>query len=379
MTSASDVPATNGSAAPEALVVEDVADTSTVKWLIDGYDRWARSEGIPIIEDVAIDLTAIETAPWARMGVDGAFAHSHARGDLCNMYVLDLAPGAATERVHHLFEAIHFVLSGQGSTVVEGPDGAKRSFEWGTGSLFCLPLNAPYRIYNSSGRERARIAVCSNLPMVMKQFRNEAFVFGTDTVFPERWGDERFYRGEGTFIPTREQRHMWETNLVPNVLTFDHLTVSPARGKGSANIQFVLGETTMRGHISEVGVGDYKKAHIHEAGAHIVQLGDEGYSLYWKQGEEPRRVDWKFGMLHSPDDDEWHQHFNVSDRPGRYLPLGYGGFRYPFSRANRANILHSYKTKSDIQIEYEDEDPAIRRLFGEERRAWQAARISRTS
>ncbi len=97
------------------------------------------------------------------------------------------------------------------------------------------------------------------------------------------------------------------------------------------NIQFVLGETTMRGHLSEVGVGNYKMAHIHGDGAHIVQLGDEGYSLYWREGEEPRRVDWKFGMLHSPGNDEWHQHFNVSDRPGRYLPLGYGGYRYPFT------------------------------------------------
>ena len=72
-------------------------------------------------------------------------------------------------------------------------------------------------------------------------------------------------------------------------------------------------------------------AHIHGDGAHIIQLGDEGYSLYWREGEEPRRVDWKFGMLHSPGNDEWHQHFNVSDRPGRYLPLGYGGYRFPFT------------------------------------------------
>jgi len=134
----------------------------------------------------------------------------------------------------------------------------------------------------------------------------------------------------------------------------------------------------MRGHMSEVGVGNYKMAHIHGDGAHIIQLGDEGYSLYWRDGEEPRRVDWKFGMLHSPGNDEWHQHFNVSDRPGRYLPLGYGGYRYPFTNANRANILHSYAEKSKIQIEYEDEDPSIRRLFEEERAKW-AARHRRES
>jgi mannose-6-phosphate isomerase-like protein (cupin superfamily) len=346
------------------------ADLSKVRWLIDGYQVWAEGEGIPIVEDVAIDLATMETERWARMGVDGAFAHSHARGDYCSMYVLDIPPGGATERVHHLFEAIYFVLDGVGSTVVEGPDEQSRSFEWGRASLFCLPLNAPYRLYNSSGRHRARIAVCANAPFVFKQFRNDTFIFGTEARFPERWTEDRFFRGEGVFIPTREQRHMWETNLVANVLEFEHMTASPHRGTGSQNIQFVFGETTMRGHMSEVGVGNYKMAHIHDAGAHIVQLGDEGYSLYWREGEEPRRVDWTFGLLHSPDDDEWHQHFNISDRPGRYLPLGWGGYRYPFSIANRRNILHSYEKPSRIQIEYEDEDPAIRELFNEERARW---------
>lgn len=348
-------------------------DTASVKWLIDGYLTWLAAEGVPIVEGPAVDLTAVETGPWARMGVAGAFVHTHARGDLCSLYVLDIPPGGATTEVHHLYEAVHFVIAGQGSTVVEGPGGEQRSFEWGRASLFCLPLNARYRLFNASGERPARIAVVTNLPMVMKQFRNDDFVFGTSTPFAERWGEERFYRGEGVFIPTREQRHMWETNLIPNVETFDRLTPSPHRGEGSANIQFVLGETTMAAHISAVGVGNYKMAHIHGDGTHIIQIGDGGYSLYWKQGEEPRRVDWKFGMLHSPGNSEWHQHFNVSDTPGRYLPISYGGYRYPFTQANRANIMHSYQQRSAIQIEYEDEDPAIRALFNEERAKWLAA------
>jgi mannose-6-phosphate isomerase-like protein (cupin superfamily) len=345
-------------------------DHDQVRWLIDGYQQWVEQEGVPIVEDVAVDLLGVGTTPWARMGVDGAFVHTHSRGDLCSLYILDLPPGGATEPIHHLYEAVHFVLDGQGNTVVEGPSGDQRTFEWGTGSLFCLPLNARYRLFNSSGQSRARIAVVTNLPMVMKQFRNEAFVFDTPWTFAERWGEERFYRGEGVFIPTREMRHMWETNLIPNVLTFDRLTPSPIRGAGSENIQFVLGETTMASHISAVGPGNYKKAHIHRDGVHIIQLGDAGYSLYWREGEEPRRVDWKFGMLHSPGNDEWHQHFNVGDRPGRYLPISYGGYRFPFTQANRANIMHDYAQRSRIQIEYEDEDPRVRRMFDAEREAW---------
>lgn len=344
---------------------------NAVKWLIDGYQAWAEGEGIPIVEDRAVDLLAVETKPWARFGVGGAFVHTHSRGDFCCLYLRDLPPGGSTLPQHHLYEEVVFVVEGTGSTVVEGRSGTKRSFEWGPGSLFCLPLNATYRFFNASGRRRARLAAVADLPMVMKQFRNADFVFATPYEFTERWGEERYYRGDGTFIPTREMRNMWEANLIPDLRTFDRLTDSPNRGAGSRNIQFVLGETTMAAHVSEVGAGNYKKAHVHGAGAHIIQLSDGGYSLYWHEGDPAlRRVDWKFGMLHSPGDDEWHQHFNVADGGGRYLAIGYGGYRYPFTQANRRNILHHYEIKSRMQIEYEDEDPRIRRIFDEERRKW---------
>ena len=343
-----------------------------VNWLNDGYRQWAEREGIPIVEDLAIDLEAVETAPWGRFNCNGAFVHTTGRGDLCNLYLRDLPPGGSTSPRHHLYEEAIFVVDGIGSTVVEGPSGTRRSFEWGQGSLFCLPLNATYRFHNSSGTKRARLAAVSNLPMVMKQFRSDGFVFDTPYEFTDRWGEERFYRGDGKFIPTREMRNMWEANLIPDLRTFDRLTDSPNRGKGSRNIQFILGETTMAAHISEVGVGDYKKAHIHEAGAHIIQMSDGGYSLYWREGQRDfTRVDWKYAMFHSPSDDEWHQHFNVSDRGGRYLAMGYGGYRFPFTRANRRNILHHYEIKSPIQIEYEDEDPRIREIFERERSKWQ--------
>jgi mannose-6-phosphate isomerase-like protein (cupin superfamily) len=345
---------------------------NAIRWLIDAYQEWVEGEGVPIVTDAAVDLPAVETGPWPRMGVDGAIVHLHSRGDLCSLYIVDIPAGGSTNELRHMYEAVYLVLDGQGSTVVEGPEGTIRRFEWGPASLFALPMNAPYRLHNSSGRNRARVAVVSNLPMVMKQFRDEEFVFATERQFPERWGEERFYRGEGVFTENFEMRHMWETNLIPDVLSFDRMVDSPNRGAGSSNIQFVLGESTMRAHISAVGVGDYKKAHIHGEGVHIIQLGAAGYSLYWFAGQEPRRVDWKFGMLHAPADREWHQHFNVGDTPGRYLPVSYGNFRYPFTKANVANALHRYEVKSEIQIEYEDEDPGIRELFEVERARWRA-------
>jgi mannose-6-phosphate isomerase-like protein (cupin superfamily) len=348
--------------------------SSDVRWLIDGYLEWLGTERVPICEDNAIDLVTVPTGRWERMGVDAAFVHLTARDDQCSLYVLDLAPGENTRTVRHMYEALYFVLEGNGAVVVERNNGEQITFEFGHASLFSLPLNARYTIYNHSGVGRTRIAVTTNLPMVMKQFRDPEFVFNTPYDFEQRWGSEDTYKGDGVFIPTFEMRHMWETNLVPSVLSFSHVVASPNRGNRSANIQFVMGESTMRSHISEVGVGDYKKAHIHEAGANIIQLTGEGYSLYWYDGEPYRRVDWRFGLLHSPADNEWHQHFNVGDEPGRYLPSSFGNFRYPFSRANRANILHRYSIKSRKQIEYEDEDPYIRELFNAERARYLASR-----
>jgi hypothetical protein len=81
-------------------------------------------------------------------------------------------------------------------------------------------------------------------------------------------------------------------------------------------------------------------------------------------------VDWKYGMVHAPTSYEWHQHFNVSDRPGRYMPISYGGYRFPFLRTTRENIMHSYEQKTSRQIEYEVEDPRIRQTFEEERRKY---------
>jgi hypothetical protein len=55
------------------------------------------------------------------------------------------------------------------------------------------------------------------------------------------------------------------------------------------------------------------------------------------------------------------------------MPVSYGNFRYPFTKANVRNVLHRYAVKSDIQIEYEDEDPRIREMFEAERARWRAA------
>jgi gentisate 1,2-dioxygenase len=125
----------------------------------------------------------------------------------------------------------------------------------------------------------------------------------------------------------------------------------------------------MHAHISEFGVGTYKKAHRHDAGAHIFCVTGHGYSLLWKDGESPVdtvRVDWKPGTLYAPPDGPtFHQHFNTANVSSRYLALIFGGARYFISTAGKKLYENMDKSVKDggNQIEYEDEDLRILDLY----------------
>jgi quercetin dioxygenase-like cupin family protein len=339
-------------------------------WLVDPYRDWSIKEDIPIHEGLAVDPMSLDTRPWARLGVNGAFIHLDARGDFLSAYLVDLPPAAETTPIRHLYEQVTYVLDGAGSTEITVPGGGRRSFEWGRGSLFAIPLNVGYRHFNSSGRSSAKLVSVTNLPLVVNLFRNEEFIFHNDYVFPERLGERGYFEGEGTFIPVREHRNMWETNFVPDLLSFQHMTESPSRGTGSLNIMFILADGTMHAHMSQVAPGSYKKGHRHPPDFHIFQLSGTGYSLYWNQGDRDfRRIDWTYGLMHAPPDQMYHQHFNTGREPARYLAIALGSQRYPFTMAKRLVTMRDYREKvHDWQIEYEQEDPRIPRMFLDELR-----------
>src|SRR5438128_8246400 len=144
---------------------------------IDVYLEWIRGEGIPITEDFGVDLHRVPTAPWQRCGVNGGAVHLKGRGDFLCMFVFDIAPSLATTPQRHLYEEVFYVLEGHGSATIEAADGRRHSFEWGARSLFAIPLNTRYRLFNGSGASRARLVSTANLPAVMNMFHDERFVF----------------------------------------------------------------------------------------------------------------------------------------------------------------------------------------------------------
>ena len=335
------------------------------KFLCDPYLDWAEAEGIPMVEDFGVDLNEVETRPWARMGLDGALVHLKGRGDFLCVFVLDLPPGGKSAPQRHVFEEVVYVLEGQGSTTIKTHDGQTHSFEWSQGGLFALPLNATYQHFNGSGKSRARLSSTNNLPMVLNLFHNDAFVFDNSFDFVEREGKETFFSGEGDFIPKTPGRHMWETNFIPDLRQFE-LVKWEKRGAGGSNMMFVLADGTMHAHSSEMPVGTYKKAHRHGADFHVSCITGTGYSLLWYEDDaEFVRVDWDHGVVFAPPDGMYHQHFNTSPTPARYLAIALGGLRYPMVAEKRAVFMGMDVNVRDggAQIEYEDQDARIHEIY----------------
>src|ERR1700682_5241558 len=112
--------------------------------------------------------------------VGAAAVHLKGRGDFLCMFVFDIAPSSATTPQRHLYEEVFYVLEGRGSTTIETPDGRRHSFEWGPRSLFAIPLNTRYRLFNASGSQGARLVSTTSLPAAVHMFHHEGVAFAHD-------------------------------------------------------------------------------------------------------------------------------------------------------------------------------------------------------
>ena len=341
------------------------------KFLVDPYLNWANNEGIPVHLDFGHNLLQLETGDWERWDARGCFAHTHGRGDFMANYVLEVPKGSKTAPIKHLFEAFFYVLSGSGSTTVKYPNGDNRTFEWGAKALFTIPLNCEYQIYNGSGQEVAKLSCTNDAPLTINLFHNTDFVFNNDFTFPERIGDNKHFEGEGDHIAVNRgdnvaEANLWETNFV-NDLTNFKLYAMDARGKGSLNVSFILADSTMHAHSSEIPRGRYKKAHRHAAGTHVHAVSGTGYTLLWYEGDESfKEFPWEHGFMYTPPFWMFHQHFNTCDKPARYLACSMGSRRYPFIALRRRSAEGGGATsiqQGGRQGEYEDQDPRIHRKW----------------
>ncbi|MBI2918501.1 MAG: cupin domain-containing protein [Chloroflexi bacterium] len=327
------------------------------------YEEWQQAEGIPVHTGFCIeDLRTAPVGHWARMGGKGAFINLVGSEMSSDAYLCEIPPGGSLNRERHMYEEMMFVIEGRGATVIYSADGRGQTFEWGPGSLFSMPLNASHQLFNGQGDKPARYVAMTNAPLAINLYHNLDFIFNNPYNFGDRYsGEQGYFSGQGKLLSMKA----WETNFISNVYDFQ-LRDLRERGAMGLGTMLEMSDNTMACHISQFPVGTYKKAHRHGSSALLIILAGQGYSLLWEDGGERLKVDWRQGSMFSNGNDRWfHQHFNSGGEPARYLALHWGSRKYgrlSFICTRRPPGWVDIK-KGGTQIEYEDEDPAIRQLF----------------
>jgi quercetin dioxygenase-like cupin family protein len=330
------------------------------------YDQWVEAQNIPIIHEFYLeDLRDVKLAPWDFKGGNGAILDLIGTGDIIAGYIAEIPAGQRFKPERAMYEEVIFVIEGHGSTSVWNDEKQKVTFEWGPGSLFSPPLNTWRQHFNGSGEKPARLLSVNLAPPIMNTFRNLDFVFNNPFSFNDRFSPdpESFSGKPKTWMAGN--RPVWESNFIPDVRTLEVFSWKE-RGAGGGNIMIELAENCMSAHISEFPVGTYKKAHRHGPGAHVVIIGGKGYSLMWPEGSEPQRFDWHDGSVVVPPEDWFHQHFNTGATPARYLAIKAGGRKHTRPWGAKFYAVDESTASGGDQIEYEYEDPAIRRTFEQE-------------
>ena len=285
----------------------DPKDLKYIPERYDTYKTWMEAQKIPIFRGFFIeDINTMEVGYWDLKGVNACFVLLEGTGGTNDGYVCEIPPAAKSKPIRHMYEEMVYVTKGHGATTVWQKDGRKHTFEWGPGSLFAIPINAYYQHFNSSGIEPARYYAVTNCCFIMNLFHSSDFIFDNDYVFKDRFdpNSDSYFGGDSEILG----RFYMTTNFVPDLHNLK-LAAYNERGKGSTNMKFDLARQTMGAHISEFPVGTYKKAHRHGAGANVIILSGQGFTLLWEDGKWDQRVkvDWKPGSIVVPPSQWFHQ------------------------------------------------------------------------
>jgi oxalate decarboxylase/phosphoglucose isomerase-like protein (cupin superfamily) len=292
------------------------------------------------------------------------------------MYVGEIPPGGALNAEKHMYEEVIVILEGNGATEVWQEGGKKHTFEWNRWSLFAPPLNTWHRLVNG-GREPVKFLAVTTAPIVMDLYRNEEFIFNSPFIFSERFaGEEGYFSGTGKRYQIRNVA-TWDTNFIADVSSAA-VDACEEKGVGALITCFEIAGNSLVGHLSQWPAGLYHKAHYHGPGSILFGLQSNGYVLLWSKdlgtrpyqsgnGGDVVEMRWKDGSVYCPPGGWFHQHFNIGGTPARQLAIRFGGRVHPTGFATAAKrhdegVLISIKNGGTL-LEYEDEDPEIRRRF----------------
>jgi mannose-6-phosphate isomerase-like protein (cupin superfamily) len=348
------------------------------------YEIWMQDQGIPVVQGYGVtDLQQQPPAHWQSLGCSAVFVHLKGMEGITGMYAAEIPAGGETKTEKHLYEEVVYVLKGKGKTQLFGPGEGANSFDWQEGSLFAVPLNAPRKFVNT-GTEPVLFLAVTTAPLVFDLFHNEKFVRSCDFEFTDRYSGEPNYFAKDAAV----EKGLWQVNLVRDAPTaLDRLRGSSAgdrpnegagtgHGKGYNIVQVEPSGNSLITHLADWPVGRYAKAHHHGGGAVLLILRSEGYTLMWPnelgtqpfaqgKGDRVIKVAWKVGSVFSPPTGWFHQHFNTGREPALQLAFRNGSRIYPFGvrRAATREGVFTPVDEGGTQIEYDKEDPEIRRMF----------------
>lgn len=350
---------------------------------VTAYQRWMREQDIPIHGGYGVfDVRAVERKHWDMTGTNAAFVDLVGMEGFSGIQIIEIPPGGATRPQKHLYQQLICVIQGNGATQVwtDATEDRKLSFEWDVFSLFSPPLNSWYRLFNG-GTEPVILMMVNDAPMIMDLFHNRDFIFNNPYQFTDRFppDDADFFLhdqrwGEGAGV-------VWETNFINNAAEA-LVDMQERKGPGVKITIFDLASNSFAGHLTEWETGMYHKAHHHQGGAILLILRAEGYSIMWPQEvgvrpyqngfeQEVVRIEWGPYSVFSPPTKWFHAHMNTGTETARQLAFRPGGssknptgFRRSGWRVVNGvpGVYVSYREGGTL-IEYEDEDPRIRKDF----------------
>ncbi len=285
------------------------------------YEFWFRDNeaNMPTFEGLVIQDARTEPLEyWEDMGVNGLYIKM-ADYQITDGWILELPPKGKTKKKRHLFEAGMYFFGGPGHIVIRQEGNRPQRVDFGYRTLYSIPLNVEYQIFNDSD-EAIRLVAVTSFPFTLNSFNNEEFVRNNSFAFRDRYNTEEDYM---TMSEHTDQNDT-VTNLVEDALEFE-LDSYDHRGMGTTNMHWKMsGNSVIDMHVSEMPGGVYKKAHRHSSDAFILLTSGEGYSLTWPEGRygDRVRVDWHEGTIFVPPIYWYHQHLNPHPTDSaRYLAI----------------------------------------------------------
>ena len=335
------------------------------EFILNPYLAWQREQAIPIHTGYFVeDLRTVAVGHWKERNANGAFINL-SNAVVNDAVVLEIPRGEKTHPRRQVFDESVMVVAGQGATSMGYQDGKKRTFEWQQGSVFAIPPNVYYQHYAMD--KPARLVSCTfraalhaavqqqrlHLQLrlqVSRPLRRRRKLFRQ--ILKRRNLLAGFNGIETNFIADVRQ---WFTR--ENVYALEEkggFKQSRDRAQDAYSMRVRFAKTMMILHLSGWSVGTYKKAHRHGPGFTIVILDGAGFSFMWEAGKPRERIDWQAWSMFVPPAMWYHEHFNTSVEPVRFLAFHPPGMlAYPGWSGEGEHFIG----KGPNQIEYDDEDP----------------------